>query len=305
MLNNQVPTTVVNGFLGSGKTTIIAHLIDYLTEQKQKVAYVKNEIGATDLDAQLMRGKNIVSKELLNGCICCTLVGPFIAAIDELIDTYQPDRIIIESAGTADPASLALMIDNQPRLYRDGVLVIIDAVNFQGFVQIDEVTRRQAELTDLIVFNKVELVSDERKRQVVGYVRELNEKAPIVEAPQGKLHPELAFGLGKSEISLTEHPHSHHDEKADQINAFTYISDKTFTKAQFDQFLQNLPPNIFRVKGFVKFPDKLQVVNGVFKRFDYFEPADATGQQSGNKLIFIGHQAQQIQAALTTQLNNL
>ena len=127
------PTTIITGFLGSGKTTIINHLIEYLQNQGERVAYIKNEIGDEDLDAKLMKGKYIEAKEVLGGCICCTLVGPFIKAINELVDTYQPDRIIVESAGTADPAALSLMVQDHPKLIRDGTVAIIDVQNFSGY----------------------------------------------------------------------------------------------------------------------------------------------------------------------------
>jgi G3E family GTPase len=303
--NGKIPTTVINGFLGSGKTTIISHLIDYLTEKNKKVVYVKNEVGEMDLDAKLMRGKNIISQELLNGCICCTLVGPFIASIDEIAQTYHPDRIIIESAGSADPASIALMVENHPKLKRDGVIVIIDVLNFNGYDKIDEVSKRQTEFTDLIVFNKVEEVDNQRKSQVVGYVRVLNEKAPIVEAPKGKINPELVFGIGETDLGdIKDHNPEHHDEESDQITAFSYISNKKFDQNSLNDFLVNLPKSIFRVKGIFQTEDKPMIINGVFKRFD-FEDINDQIEEKQTKLIFIGYQAEKNKEEITSKLDSL
>jgi G3E family GTPase len=266
------------------------------------VVYIKNEVGDEDLDTKLVRGQNIVSRELLNGCICCTLVGPFISAINEVIASYQPDRIIIESAGTADPAALALMVGNHPQLLRDGVISVVDVVNFDGYQDISEVARRQAKLTDLIVFNKVELVNDDRKRAVVGYVREFNEYSPIVEASKGRLDPRVAFGIeSKLQVEMlqvaSEEIHDH--EKEDQINAVTITLEAPISKDQLDQILVNLPKNVFRVKGFVNLEGiGWRVLNGVFKRYEYFEfekPAEVTE----SKLICIGYQ---IDKTLTDQL---
>ena len=81
---SKIPTTVFTGFLGSGKTTIIKYLIEHLAAQGIKVAYIKNEIGSEDFDTELIKGEHIETKELLNGCICCTLIGPFMSSIDEL-----------------------------------------------------------------------------------------------------------------------------------------------------------------------------------------------------------------------------
>src|SRR5574340_861654 len=150
----KTPVTIFVGFLGSGKTTIISHLIDYLQSHGQQTVFIKNEVGNADLDGQLMKGKQIQTRELLNGCICCTFVGPLNNTIDELINQYHPDRIIIESAGTADPSSLAITIAHHPNLVRDGLITIIDVVNFEGYEKLDLIAQKQAEFTDLIVFNK-------------------------------------------------------------------------------------------------------------------------------------------------------
>lgn len=305
--NTQIPTTVINGFLGSGKTTIILSLVYYLIAKKRKVVYIKNEIGDSDLDAKLIQGKDIISKELLNGCICCTLVGPFISAIEEVIKTYHPDRIIIESSGAADPASIALMVENHPLLFRDGVAVVIDVVNFNGFAKLDQVAKRQAEFTDLIIFNKVELADLARKQQVVGYIRELNENAPIVEALDGKINPDLIFGIAEADLSdlglVHDHDHNQDHSQQDQIDGFTYKSDKEFDEAKLLDFLRTLPKNILRVKGVIKTPAGIKVLNGVFNRFNLTLPPK--DHFSANEIIFIGFKAKENEQKIRLDLDNL
>jgi len=269
----KTPTTVITGFLGAGKTTIITGLIKFLISQGQKPAYVKNEIGETDLDARIMGGDNILAREILGGCICCTFVGPFLAAIDELIDTYHPDRIIIESSGTADPATLALMVSSHPKLIRDGVLTIIDVINFNGYKNLDYISQEQAKLTDLVVFNKVELVDITRKQAVVGFIRELNTYSPIVEAVNGTLDPDVAFGLTTKELDslLKNNPHrslhvSTHEEK---IHAFT-ISPKQFSsEIEFSELLTHLPHNVLRVKGVIRIEETLKIANAMYQRVTF------------------------------------
>ncbi len=291
--DKKIPTTIFTGFLGSGKTTIISHLIEHLQQEGQQVVFIKNEVGNEDLDSKLMKGKNIETRELLNGCICCTLVGPLNNAIDELIATFHPDRIIIESAGTADPSSIALTISNHCQLIRDGLIAIIDVVNFNGYEDLNQITRRQAMFVDLIVFNKVELVDDKRKEAVVGYVREFNEYSPIVESPQGKLDPRLAFGIKTPDkiekLFQQEKPHKHDHLHNDDISAYTYVSDRPFDRSSLEETLQNLPKNVFRIKGVVKLADnQFKVINGVFKRFDWLElPIQVEITQT--RLIMIGY----------------
>lgn len=336
MSHSRVPVTLVTGFLGSGKTTIIAHLIDDLIAQGVKVVFVKNEVGDEDLDGLIMKGKHIQTRELLNGCICCTLVGPFISAIDELIATTQPERIIIEASGTAETASIALMISTHPSLIRDGVITIIDVVNYEGSQDLSVTTRHQAQFTDLIVFNKVELVDLEQKERVVGYVREVNEHAPIVEAPNGRVNPELVFGIGSTQLQTeleeyqqaeineheanTNHDHDHDDGDgphpehsshlaADGIEGFHYQTSLPFDEAALTAAIDTLPKAILRVKGIVRTVTKEdKVVNRIGQR-TVIEPLStlvATPLPAGfqSKLIFIGFHAPTFKEEVVTLIKS-
>lgn len=304
---NKVATTVINGFLGSGKTTIISHLLESSKTAGINVVYIKNEIGESDLDASLMRGENIISKEILNGCICCTLVGPFIQAIEEVVNTYKPDRIIIESAGTADPAALALMVSDHPMLYRDGVISIIDVLNFEGYQDLSHVARRQAEMTDLIVLNKVELADLDQKKRVVGYIRELNEQSPIIEAPGGKIDKMLAFGISSLELEMDlvdagSQSHAHHLED-DHIDAITVNFESACDEKQMLEILTQLPKSVIRVKGVVNFSESgRKIVNGIFKRID-LTPLPENFEYKSSHLICIGYHLETQKQEISQLLN--
>lgn len=306
---HAVPTTVVTGFLGSGKTTIISHLIDALQAEGIQVAYIKNEIGDEDLDARLLAGKHIVTRQLLNGCICCTLTGPFVSAIEELVATTHPDRIIIEASGVADPSALALMISAHPRLIRDGVMAVVDVVHFEGYKDLSYAAREQAVFTDLIVFNKVELAPESRKISVVGYVRELNDFAPIVEAPHGRVAPELVFGISQTELDRRLDTKQsaeagtagkHHHLTEDRIETIRYESSSGFHRDRVTAVLQSLPPNVLRVKGYLDTNGETVLVNQVGKRLDYVPSAQREPQ---SVLIFIGFAIGDLADALRKQLD--
>jgi G3E family GTPase len=287
---NKIPTTIFTGFLGSGKTTIISHLIDYLLEQKVKVAYVKNEIGSLDIDGKLIKGKNIETKELLNGCICCTLTGPFYFAISELVEKVKPDRIIIEASGVASPAAIALLVSSHQQIYRDGLITIIDVVNFDGYKDLSLTAKEQAKLTDLIVFNKVELVNIDRLQAVVGYIRELNEYAPIVESTKGILDPILAFGLDTKTVDrllAAGEPDLHDHLKTDKLETFNFHSQKSVVLDNILTLLDELPQNIIRVKGIVKtHHEEIYIVNKVGTRVE-FKEIKANNYLESN-IVFIG-----------------
>lgn len=311
MNQSTIPTTIITGFLGAGKTTIIGHLIDYLQSKGEQVVYVKNEIGDATIDNTIMQGKHIQTKELLNGCICCTLTGPFLFAIEELIDTTHPDRIIIEASGTADASALALLVSSNEKLFRDGVVTVIDVVNFEGFEDLSITAQNQTKFTDLIIFNKIELVDLDRKRAVVGYVRELNAHSPIIEAPNGKVEPELLFGIGTSELkNLLEHEHLHdaddeHDGlhmEQDHMHAFTIKVENVTNMDAFKKKLEDLPKNIFRVKGFVTDDSgTLFIVQKVGRRVE-ITPFDQKVEKNVNELLMIGFEIEGLKETVQASL---
>jgi len=306
-LATKVPTTIFSGFLGSGKTTIISSLVDQLQSAGEKSVYIKNEIGNEDVDARIMRGKHILTKKLLNGCICCTLVGPFLSAIDEVVETTRPDRILIEASGTSDPSAIALMVSSHPKLLRDGVVSIIDVVNFEGYKDLSVAARKQAEFTDLIVFNKVELTDLDRKRAVVGYVRELNEFAPIIEAPHGVVQKDLLFGTNTKELvtllsqQSTEQEHHQHLEE-DHLETFVLSYHGYADKEKILKFLESLPKEIIRVKGFCAMtPETILLVNKVGQKVSLQELPNEQNETSG-KIVCIGFRINQLQNMLSTNM---
>lgn len=311
----KVPTTVFSGFLGSGKTTIISHLIEELQSQGVQVVYIKNEIGDENVDGQIIQGKNIRTKELLNGCICCTLVGPFIQSIQEVIETFKPDRLLIEASGAADPSAIALMIESHPLLYRDGVISVIDVVNFEGYKDLSQTAQNQTKFTDLLVFNKIEYVDLARKQAVVGYVRELNTHSPVVEAPEGKVAAEVIFGLATSELSKLlassegqAHRHHHDDHNhltEDGITTFHIEFSGKCEKTAIHDFLKSAPGSIYRIKGFVHFTDgTVAITNKVGGRVSFDEPPEHFAQPN-NSLVFIGFNILPLQTEVTRQLQLL
>lgn len=311
---HKTPTTVFSGFLGSGKTTIISHLIDAVQERGEQVVYIKNEIGDVNVDGELMEGKHIQTKELLNGCICCTLVGPFIQAIDEVLDTLKPSRLLIEASGAADPAAIALMIDSHPRLKRDGVISVIDVVNFDGYKDLSQTARNQTLFTDLLVFNKVENVDITRKRAVVDWVRELNAHAPVVEAPLGVLDPGVAFGLSTDELDslLTafaqdeadQENHQHHLE-TDSLQSFALELPDTLSSVQLEQLLAQLPRNVYRVKGFARTVEQNCVLLNKVGVRSSVEAAPPHFKCDKNMLVLIGFRVKDQQAELSKLVQSL
>lgn len=301
----RTPVTIFSGFLGSGKTTLIANLVDELQKKDEKVVYLKNEIGDASVDTKMMKRHHIPTSELLSGCICCTLVGSFAVALKDIVVEYHPDRIIVEASGAADPSAIALTVSSIKEVYRDAVIGVIDVVNFTGYKDISLTARHQAEFTDIIVFNKIELVDDQQKMAVVGYVRELNEKAPIVEAPVGRVDSRLVVGITQPTVHSThskkeskKEAHHHHDH-THELDTITIQVPEFIPSLELRAWLTTLPKTVFRGKGVVKTADGVMMVNKVGQRVELKQEEELKPSQD---LILIGFSITSLQKELQKQL---
>ncbi|KAL1838986.1 hypothetical protein VTJ49DRAFT_1997 [Mycothermus thermophilus] len=198
-----IPITIVTGFLGAGKTTLILNLIPQLraVNPTYKLALLKNEFGDLAVDSQLASSSAISGvTELLNGCICCNLVGQLGPALRELRETVSPDRVIIETSGSAFPATLALEVNRlareQPGSYvLDGVVSVIDVENWTGYDDTSYTARLQARYTDLVVFNKWEGCDERRLDEVRDRLGDLEVDVAWVKSDKGWVDAGVVFGV--------------------------------------------------------------------------------------------------------------
>ncbi|KAI8622869.1 CobW/HypB/UreG [Xylariaceae sp. FL1651] len=230
-----IPITIITGFLGSGKTTLLLNLVPQLrsANPSYRLALLKNEFGDVAIDSQLAASSAVSGvQELLNGCICCNLVGQLGPALAELRDTVRPDRIVIETSGSAFPATLAIEVNRIARetggLYSlDGVVSVIDVENWAGYEDTSYTARLQARYTDLIVFNKWEACDERRFDEVRDRVGDLEVDVAWVKSDRGRVPVDVIFGIDSglaralTENSITtqngsghshEHEHGHKHE---------------------------------------------------------------------------------------------
>ncbi|GBE88486.1 hypothetical protein SCP_1303020 [Sparassis crispa] len=156
----DIPITVFTGFLGAGKTSIILSLLPQLPPD-YRVVLLKNEFGDVEVDSQLAKQSSLAAvSEILNGCMCCVLVGQMKTALLEIRERYRPDRIIIECSGSAFPATLAFQIRELERetgrdLKLDAIVTVIDAENFVGYEDTSPTAKMQASYTDVLLIVRV------------------------------------------------------------------------------------------------------------------------------------------------------
>jgi len=271
----RTPITLITGPLGSGKTTLLRHILDHV---QKKIAILMNEFGEIAIDRKIIEGKNIQIAELDGGCVCCSLQGEFEAAVNEVIDTVGPEMIVVETTGVAEPDALIFDIqESLPAVRLDGVITVADADAMIRFPQLGHTTRTQIEGADAILLNKVDLVPPEGLTEVEEKIRRLNGTAPILPTVNCRADLSLLFGMGRDrEVEPPRHIHQL------EFQSFSYISEATFDRNRFEQWVDRLK-NVYRAKGFVRFPEGPYLFNFVAGRWE-LEPF----RQEKTALVFIG-----------------
>ena len=321
-----IPITVFTGFLGAGKTSIILSLLSKLPKEYRPVL-LKNEFGdvkgdtaitfSSSVDSQLAQESNIQVTEMMNGCLCCVLVGQMKNALLDirgaplarltLADQQHPDRIIIETSGSAFPAPIAWQIREleSEGFVLDAIITVVDCVNFKGYEDTSYTAKLQAQYTDLILLNKHELVSERALDLVIDSVNDLNVDTPKVkfDAQQG-LSSDMVFGLDTKLFSLAnkERDHQtfqleprHQSKEIDiiQIMDTESVPNRVRTREELEAFLKTLPTeDIYRVKGLIRLGDNtsssLFILNWAFGRSTLTLVTKWTDENLHTKLTVMG-----------------
>ncbi|GJE85581.1 cobW-domain-containing protein [Phanerochaete sordida] len=326
-----IPITVFTGFLGAGKTNIILSLLSRLPAD-YKVVLLKNEFGDVEVDSKLAKQSSLAAvSEILNGCMCCVLVGQMKTALLEIREKFRPDRIIIECSGSAFPATLAFQIRELERetdrdLKLDAILTVIDAENFTGYEDTSPTARMQASYTDMIIINKWEHVSERQLDILIDHLNTLNDLTPKIKCEgRNGVDPSLIFGLDsklyleKDELVLDashhdevqtatvyagpELTHSHVHEAGDspcscskEGHAASSTTPATLaSEAALSTALGKLSKEaVWRVKGFVRTHGGVRILNWAFGRYDLTETTDAEllSEQETVKLTVMGERGE-------------
>ena len=330
----KIPATIVTGFLGAGKTTMIRHLLE--NAGTRRLALIVNEFGDVGVDGEVLRGCGVDNCpeiiELANGCICCTVADDFLPAIEKLLALDPPPKhIVIETSGLALPKPLVKAFDwpdVRRKLTVDGIIAVVDgaAVSAGRFADdpaklaaqraadpnvehdnpLEEVYEDQLLCADLVVLNKCDLLDDATRERVEAEIRATIPRAvKVVATRHGRLDAALLLGLdAKAEDDLAHRP-SHHDAEPDHdhddFDSFVVTLDPV---AEPDALLRKLAGvaerhDVLRMKGFVAVTAKPMrlLVQGVGARFDKsFDRPWAAGEARQGRLVVIGEKGLDVAA---------
>lgn len=285
------PVTIITGYLGSGKTTVMNELLR--NKGSEKIAVIVNDMGSINIDASLIKSTNVAQHdvsmvELSNGCICCTLQDAFMNQINNIADNKDVEKILVEASGISDPSAIAAGFIEYQRMglsknvYLDSIVCVADADRiYTEFLDdlkgsdslyadqdpdIINLVIDQIEFCNTILLNKCDLLSADKIEQVYKTIRTLQKDADIIQCIQGKVNPDRIFNNKKFDFEKImqssriqeQLSRGKQEEIQDEhgITSFLYEEKKPFDYDKFMAFLENdYPEEIIRAKGYVWFYD--------------------------------------------------
>ena len=225
---------IISGFLGAGKTTFIRKLLSEALKG-EKVVLIENEFGEIGIDGGFLKDAGIEIREMSQGCICCSLVGDFEKALQEVISRYQPERVIIEPSGVGKLSDIMKAVTdasaNLP-VQLNSAVTIVDANKCSMYMKnFGEFFNNQVQYAGTIILSRTDVADEAKVQADVALLRELNPKAEIVTTPVSELPGEkllaimekrdnmtdelMKEAIKEAEAHLHEHHHHHHDDEDD------------------------------------------------------------------------------------------
>ncbi len=324
----KIPTTVITGFLGAGKTTLVRHVLE--NAGGRRIAVIVNEFGSLGIDGEILKGCGIEScgeediVELANGCLCCTVADDFVPTMEALVERPEPpEHILIETSGLALPKPLLKAFDwpsIRSRLTVDGVIAVVDgpAVAEGRFADdpelveqqrladesldhdnpLEEVYEDQLSAADMVLVNKSDLLGEAGLARVQGEITaSLPRAVKVVSTREGVVDPTVLLGLGAAaEDDLDSRP-SHHDgaddHEHDDFDSFVVALPEQSAPEPLLARLKDVVQkhDILRVKGFLSIAGKPMrlLLHGVGPRFrHHYDRPWGAEEPRGSRLVVIG-----------------
>lgn len=272
----MLPVTVIGGYLGAGKTTLVNHLLRHA--DGIRIAVLVNEFGALPIDADLIEAQDDALISIAGGCVCCSYGNDLIQAMIDLLKLDpRPDHVVIEASGVALPGAIGSSVSLLEAFQLDGIVVLSDAETIQDQARNDyigDTIERQLADAHLVLLNKTDLVSADQRASVTSWMQGMARQAAVIPVEQAQVPPAVVLQpFQKDDRDMSDRgPH--------QMQSFASRVIHFETACDADEVAQTLADSaldLIRAKGFVPTPTGLRAIQVVGRRWDV-SPAPLTAK---------------------------
>jgi G3E family GTPase len=299
----KAQVVLLSGFLGAGKTTLLKRILSWEADLADTVVLV-NEFGDVGIDGALLKNSGSEVIELTSGCICCTLSADLKQSLTKIWQRFSPRRIFIESSGVADPGSTAAVI-SEPDLARlmtlSKIITVLDADFWEAREAFGSLFYNQLEMAHLILLNKIDLLEEGQISQFLKEIHGVMPNSQVVPTIHCGIDPQTLWAEAKPKtlglkpiqfyqpVSMIQESRSEANQIQQTVDASKYVtfsfkSTQMVDKDCFYQFIDELPWEVFRIKGPVQFADRVVLLNFVGGKSEWL-PWEGESQ---TQLAFIG-----------------
>ena len=264
-ITSPVPFTVIGGFLGAGKTSLLNHLL--AQSSGIRCAVLVNDFGDLNIDESLISSHDGQTISLANGCVCCSISNDFNQTVINLVNRIEEfDQVLVEASGVSEPDRIMDIARLDPELSPGGIVVLVDAAEVQNRSTdryINNIVLKQLQTAELLIVNKTDLVSREKLAELEAWLEDVSPNAVRLNTSGGVVPVQMIFGekiksngfsdKADGETNRTEdsnYPHHNHQFKSLALNSSKQLNRKTF-----ELWCEALPPSVIRGKGILYFGD--------------------------------------------------